>query len=269
MVAFWATVEPERRENQCGTKWYAARRILGFPGGASGRGPACQCRKLRGHGFDPWVGKVPCRRARQPTPVLLPGESLWTEEPGGAAVHRVAESDTAEAQHRPPFRTTEKILRCKSNKTFQIFMLKTVIKEDLNKWRNITCSWMEDNTVKVSNTPQIDTLCVLVAQSCPTLCHPMDCSPPGSSIYGIFQVRILEWIAIFYSRGSSRPGDWNHISCVSCIGRWILCHCTKDVKYSTNWYSSLMQFLSKSQQKLLKIEQDYSIIYMERQRSLE
>ena len=41
--------------------------------------------------------------------------------------------------------------------------------------------------------------CVLVAQSCPTLCNPMDCSQPGSSIYGIFQTRVLEWVAISFS----------------------------------------------------------------------
>ena len=41
-----------------------------------------------------------------------------------------------------------------------------------------------------------------VAQSCPTLCDPMDCSPPGSSVHGILQARILEWIAISFSRGS-------------------------------------------------------------------
>ena len=41
-----------------------------------------------------------------------------------------------------------------------------------------------------------------VAQSCPTLCDPMDCSPPGSSIHGILQARILEWVAISFSRGS-------------------------------------------------------------------
>ena len=46
-----------------------------------------------------------------------------------------------------------------------------------------------------------------VAQSCPTLCDPMDCSLPGSSIHGIFQARILEWVAISFSRGSSRPRD--------------------------------------------------------------
>ena len=41
----------------------------------------------------------------------------------------------------------------------------------------------------------------LVAKLCPTLCDPMDCSPPGSSVHGIFHARILEWVAIFFSRG--------------------------------------------------------------------
>ena len=44
-----------------------------------------------------------------------------------------------------------------------------------------------------------------VAQSCPTLCDPMDCSLPGSSVHGIFQARVLEWAAISFSRGSSQP----------------------------------------------------------------
>ena len=46
-----------------------------------------------------------------------------------------------------------------------------------------------------------------VAQSCPTLCDPIDCSPPGSSVHGIFQARVLEWVAISFSRGSSQPRD--------------------------------------------------------------
>ena len=56
-----------------------------------------------------------------------------------------------------------------------------------------------------------------VAQLCPTLCDPMDCSLPGPSVHGIFQARILEQIAISYSRGSSRTRDQTHFSCVSCI----------------------------------------------------
>ena len=46
-----------------------------------------------------------------------------------------------------------------------------------------------------------------VAQSCPTLWDPVDCSPPGSSVHGSLQARMMEWIAIFFSRGSSRPRD--------------------------------------------------------------
>ena len=51
-----------------------------------------------------------------------------------------------------------------------------------------------------------------VAQSCPTLCNPMDCSPPGSSVPGILQARVLGWVAIPFSRGSSPPRDWTQVS---------------------------------------------------------
>ena len=51
-----------------------------------------------------------------------------------------------------------------------------------------------------------------VAQSCLTLCDPVDCSPPGSSVHGILQARILKWVAISSSRGSSQPRDRTHVS---------------------------------------------------------
>ena len=61
-----------------------------------------------------------------------------------------------------------------------------------------------------------------VAKLCPPLCYPMDCSLSGSSVHGIFQARILEWVALSFSRGSSRPRDW---ICVSCTRKQILYHC--------------------------------------------
>ena len=65
-------------------------------------------------------------------------------------------------------------------------------------------------------------ICVFVcAQSCLTLCDPMDCSPPGSSAHGIFQARILEWVAIFFFRGSSQPRNQ---TCISWSSRQILYH---------------------------------------------
>ena len=54
-------------------------------------------------------------------------------------------------------------------------------------------------------------------QSSSTLCDPIDYSLPGSSVHGIFQARILEWVAISFSRGSSQSRDQPHVSCVSCI----------------------------------------------------
>ena len=56
---------------------------------------------------------------------------------------------------------------------------------------------------------------VLVTQSYPSLCDPMDCSPPGSSVHGILQARILEWIAIPLSMGSSWSRDWTWVSCIA------------------------------------------------------
>ena len=64
----------------------------------------------------------------------------------------------------------------------------------------------------------------------PTLCYPMDCSPPGSSVRVISQARILEWVAISFSRGSSQPRNQTQVSRVFCTGRWILYRCaTREV----------------------------------------
>ena len=58
-----------------------------------------------------------------------------------------------------------------------------------------------------------------VCHSRPTLCDLMDCSPPGFSVHGIFHARILEWVAVSFSRESCQPRDRMCISCVSCVGR--------------------------------------------------
>ena len=61
-------------------------------------------------------------------------------------------------------------------------------------------------------------LWVFCALLCPTLCYPMDGRLPGSSVHRIFQTRILEWVAISFSRGSSWPRDWIRVSCL--VGRF-------------------------------------------------
>ena len=65
-----------------------------------------------------------------------------------------------------------------------------------------------------------------VAQSCPTICSPMGSNPPGSTVHGILQMRILEWVAISSSMGSCQPRHQTHVSCVSSIGKRVLYHFT-------------------------------------------
>ena len=61
-------------------------------------------------------------------------------------------------------------------------------------------------------------------ESCLTLCDPMDYSSLGSSLHVILHAKILEWLAIPFSRGSSPPMDQTHVPCVCCTGRQVLCH---------------------------------------------
>ena len=65
--------------------------------------------------------------------------------------------------------------------------------------------------------------CAKLLQSCLTLCHPMDYNQPGSSVHGILQARILEWVAVSSSR-SSQPRDRTYFFYISCIGRQLLYH---------------------------------------------
>ena len=66
------------------------------PGSASGKETVYQCKRHKRCGFDPWVGKIPCKTEWQPTPVFLPGESPWTEEPGGLQFKGCKELDKTE-----------------------------------------------------------------------------------------------------------------------------------------------------------------------------
>ena len=66
-----------------------------------------------------------------------------------------------------------------------------------------------------------------VAQSCPTLCNPTDCSLPCSSIHWIFQARVLEWVAVSFSRGSFWPSDWTWVSQI--VGRCFTIWATREV----------------------------------------
>ena len=76
---------------------------------------------------------------------------------------------------------------------------------------------------------------VLIAQSCPTVCDPMDCSPSSSFVHGILQVGTLEWVAISFSRGFSQPVDWTQVSCIA--GRFLLSKPPEKRFIYNLWYS--------------------------------
>ena len=78
-------------------------------------------------------------------------------------------------------------------------------------------------------------LCVLIAQSFPTLCDPMGSSLPGTSVYGILQARILEWVAIPFSRGSSQPRDQTWVSCIA--GRLFTVWATREACTNTHTHT--------------------------------
>ena len=76
----------------------------------------------------------------------------------------------------------------------------------MSKWNRMSYWWNYKLSLILRETKPS------LTQSCPTLCNPVDCSPPRSSVHGIFQARVLEWVSISFSRGSSRPRDRTRVS---------------------------------------------------------
>ena len=84
----------------------------------------------------------------------------------------------------------------------------------------------------------LNTVLALVAQLCPTLCDPMDCSPPGSSVHGILQVRMLQWVAMPSSRGTSRPRHRTHTSYTGRQCAWSLAPLGKSPSFDHTCFKS-------------------------------
>ena len=87
-------------------------------------------------------------------------------------------------------------------------------------------------------------LCVCVTQLCPTLCNPVDCSLPGFSVHGILQARTLEWVAVYFSRGFSKPRDWTQVSCLA--GRLFTISATREARvYLYTWSTYVVIILNQ------------------------
>ena len=170
--------------------------------------------QCRGPGFSPWVRKIPWRRKWQPTPVLLlPGKSHGQRSLVGWSPWGCKEWDRTE----------------------RLALLPSFILQ-------ISLSWLGQSLLTPGPSCYLCYLCVItyywtkrkhtvrqrpvvccatLLQSCLTLCDPMKCKLPGSSVHWILQARILEWVSMLFSRESSGPRDRTHISWVSGLGRWV------------------------------------------------
>ena len=105
---------------------------------------------------------------------------------------------------------------------------------------------------------------ILVAQSCPTLCNPMHYSLPGSCVHGISQTRILEWVAISFSRGSSQPRDQTQVSCIA--GRFFTIWATREV--SPRSEISHTDLIKYSQNEVISKAKDYISLIMKQKLEL-
>ena len=126
---------------------------------------------------------------------------------------------------------TNKLQCLNKSSQFGLGFLSLATKRILTKAKGENAKWQFDSYHLESPVKRKEKLLSInVAFSCVHaqslsrgwLCDPMDCSPPGSPVRGILQARILKWVAISYSTGSSQPRDRTHISCISCdscIGR--------------------------------------------------
>ena len=171
----------------------------------------CQCRRCKKHQFDPWVGKIPWRRKWQPTPVFLLGKSHGQRSLVGSIGSQRVRHEWSNLAHMHTSvlldnchdeiywnrnsRTCEceplwKFCLCRCHQFQMRSWQRALIQYDLgpNKKRKWSCSFVSDSL------------------------QPADCSLPGSSVHGIFQARVLEWVAISFSRGSSQYRDQTWVS---------------------------------------------------------
>ena len=163
-------------------------------------------RQWRRHRFNPWVRKLPWRRKLTHSRILV-WKIPCTEQPG------VSESDMTEHTHKSwcgkagtPTRRCWNAPSDTSKTTWQYLCFKRGVGGRGRGRRKRDHDWywffLLDRSQKFSQFGGGG----VVTKLCPTLASPMDCSPPDSSVHGILQARVLEWVAISFSRGSSRLG---------------------------------------------------------------
>ena len=135
-------------------------------------------------------------------------------------------------------------------------------KATIHQWKRKEKTFIFQKRNRLYSLPILcpESVKVLVAQLCPTLCDPLDYSLPGSSVHGISQVRILEWVAISFSRESSWPRDRTHVSCIA--GRLFTIWATREaLTPSLFWFESLksLGFSFSNYRQMTSLNQDRDV----------
>ena len=172
-----------------------ARYSSGFPGGSDCEESACSVGDL---GSIPGSGQSPGGGHGNPLQYYcLHGKSPWTEEPGSLQSTGSQSQTQWATKHNPLL--------------FGFPYIGTGFQGGVCLWVSVlvNCASLYGQSL------QFCCCCCLVAKSCRCFCNLRDCSPPGSSVHGISQKRILEWASISFSRGSSWPRDCTRVSCLA------------------------------------------------------
>ena len=194
-------------------------RTWGLPRWLSGKSPPANAGDT-GDGFDHWVGKIPWRKVWEPSPVFLPGQSHGQRSLAGHSPCGRKESvDQKEIQPRSAANICAHAFPSQSQPfVLQIWSHSEDVERGATghtpphlKWNlhTVEPEMKQDGSWWFHGLHESE-----VTQLCPTLCNPMVCSLPGSSLHGILQARTLECVAIPSSRGSSRPSDRNSLLCL-------------------------------------------------------
>ena len=172
--------------------------MMRLPWWLSGKESTCQCRRC---GFDPWAGKIPLEEDMSTYSSIPAWEIPWTKKPGG-----LKSMGLPRVWHDWATKQQQKIW-----------------------WANCKLEKRMEFGEQTSSRLRVFHFLILSLSVMSNSLWLFDCSPPGSSVRGIFQAKILEWLPLL-SPGDLSNRDWTHISCVSyTAGRFFTCRAVRDV----------------------------------------
>ena len=180
-----------------------------------------------------WVPSLgqedPRRRKKQPAQVFLPGKSHGQRRLAGYSPWGHKELDPNE-QMNTKYLTELENTSIKHDPSNCVCSSNSFFIDNRTNFPSEFPGSISQNNIFPEDIKKIPCVCMhaQLLQSCPTLCNSMDCNPPGSSVHGILQARILKRVATSSTRGSSQLREWTQVSCTA--GRFFTIRATKEAQ---------------------------------------